>query len=66
MQRTVLAAGARAALGEKDELYLHLMWGLRQISALEEDRNNTLHTAFGLSIENGAFRLIPFDFTGEK
>ncbi len=63
-QRAALAAGAQSALGETNELYERLKWGLDQLTTLENDRNNTLHSAFGLMIEDGAFRLIPIDYTG--
>ncbi|HZL58332.1 MAG TPA: hypothetical protein VFC38_01385 [Stellaceae bacterium] len=65
-KRDMLKAAARAALSADSRFCDELEWACGQINALEDNRNNAIHSPYALLLENGDLKFVPNLFSGSS
>jgi len=62
-KRQMLERAAFEKLGANDRLYQEIKWICGKLDSQEDKRNDAVHSPFGISMEEGGFRVVPVLWT---
>jgi hypothetical protein len=62
-KRAMLEAAAREKFRDDSRWVQELRWALGQINALEDRRNDVIHTPFSITLDEGVFKFAALDFS---